>query len=112
MRQAPVWALESRPTPYVEPANPVSRRTPRLPPYRTCCGHAKIDANGAGAALGVFTALVVARPLQVTLMPWIAAVEKKYPPVFYAMFFVVSYEFMSVFIEARFVGTAIKNLLL
>src|ERR1700726_726804 len=81
MRQAPVWALESRPTPYVEPANPVSRRTPRLPPYRTCCGHAKIDANGAGAALGVFTALVVARPLQVTLMPWIAAVEKKYPPV-------------------------------
>jgi hypothetical protein len=45
-------------------------------------------------------------------MPWIAAVEKKYPPVFYAMFFVVSYEFMSVFIEARFVGTAIKNLLL
>ena len=45
-------------------------------------------------------------------MPWIAAVEKKYPPVFYAMFFVVSHEFMSVFIEARFVGTAIKNLLL
>jgi membrane-associated phospholipid phosphatase len=66
----------------------------------------------AGAALGVFTALVVARPLQVTLMPWIAAVEKKYPPAFYAMFFVVSYEFMTLFIEARRVGTAIKNLLL
>jgi len=66
----------------------------------------------AGAALGVFTALVVARPLQVALMPWIAAVEKKYAPVFYAMFFVVSYEFMTLFIEARRVGTAIKNLLL
>jgi undecaprenyl-diphosphatase len=66
----------------------------------------------AGAALGVFTALVIARPLQVTFMPWIAAVEKRYPPVFYAMFFIVSYELMSAFIEARLVGTAIKNLLL
>ena len=61
----------------------------------------------AGAALGVFTALVVARPLQVTLMPWIAAVEKRYPPVFYAMFFVLSYEFVSMFDEARHVGTAL-----
>jgi membrane-associated phospholipid phosphatase len=66
----------------------------------------------AGAALGVFTALVIARPLQVTFMPWIAAVEKRYPPVFYATFFIVSYELMSAFIEARLVGTAIKNLLL
>jgi membrane-associated phospholipid phosphatase len=66
----------------------------------------------AGAALGVFTAFVVARPLQVSLLPWIAAVEKKYPPVFYAMFFVVSYEFMTMFSEARRVGNAIRNLLL
>jgi membrane-associated phospholipid phosphatase len=66
----------------------------------------------AGAALGVFTALVVARPLQIWLMPWIADVERKYTAVFYSMFFVLSYEFMTMFDEAREVGNAIRRLVL
>jgi membrane-associated phospholipid phosphatase len=66
----------------------------------------------AGAALGVVTALVVARPLQARLMPWIAEVERIDTAVFYAMFFVLSYEFMTMFGEVRRVGNAIKHLLL
>jgi membrane-associated phospholipid phosphatase len=65
----------------------------------------------AGAALGVFTALIVARPLEAALMPWIADVEKRYTAVFYAMFFVLSYEYMTMFSELRSVGNAIKHLL-
>jgi undecaprenyl-diphosphatase len=65
----------------------------------------------AGAVLGVVTAVVVARPLQVRCMLWIADVEKRDPAVFYATFFVLSYEFMTMFEEARRVGNAIKHLL-
>jgi membrane-associated phospholipid phosphatase len=66
----------------------------------------------AGAAVGVLTALVVARPLGVWLMPSIADVERRYTAVFYAGFFVLSYEFVTMFDEARRVGNAVKHLLL
>jgi hypothetical protein len=44
-------------------------------------------------------------------MPWIADVERKYTAVFYSMFFVLSYEFMTMFDEAREVGNAILHAL-
>lgn len=64
-----------------------------------------------GAAIGVLVALVVARPMQSSLMPWIMALEKRYTAAFYVAFFILSYEFMTMFIELRRVGQALKHLL-
>ena len=73
--------------------------------------HYATDIIG-GAAIGVFTALIVARPLQIGLMPWVLDMEKKYTAAFYATFFVLSFETVTMFGEARRVGSAIKHFLL
>lgn len=40
-----------------------------------------------GAAIGILSALVVARPIEAKLAPWIWAAEKRSPGLFYACFF-------------------------
>src|SRR6185312_628262 len=64
-----------------------------------------------GAVIGIFAAFFIARPIQSKLIPWVVVAEKKYAAIFYAIFFVLSYEFMTMFIELRRVSHALKQLL-
>jgi undecaprenyl-diphosphatase len=72
--------------------------------------HYATDILG-GAAIGVFVGLVIVRPIQVRLMPWMVVMEERYTPVFYAMFFVISCQFITMFGDARRVGRALRHLL-
>lgn len=72
--------------------------------------HYATDILG-GAAIGVFVGLVIVRPIQVRLMPWMVAMEERYTPAFYAMFFVISCQFITMFGDARRVGRALRHLL-
>ena len=56
--------------------------------------HYATDIVG-GAMVGIFTAFLVARPLQKALMPSALMAEELYPGLFFACFFVVSYEFVT-----------------
>jgi hypothetical protein len=64
----------------------------------------------AGAAIGIFVARVVARPIAAKLAPWVWAAEKRHQAFFYAGFFVLSYQFTTMFHEVRRAGLALHNL--
>ena len=64
----------------------------------------------AGAAIGIFVAVVVARPIAAKLGPWVWAAEKRHQAFFYAAFFVLSYQFTTMFDDVRRAGRALHNL--
>jgi len=65
----------------------------------------------AGATIGVAVALLFARPVSTKVMPWVRLAEEKYRALFYASFFVISYQFCTMFDDIRHVGSALKKFL-
>jgi hypothetical protein len=55
----------------------------------------------AGAAIGIFVVPIIARPIATKLMPLVWAAEAKKKAVFYAAFFLLSYQFGAMFDDVR-----------
>jgi hypothetical protein len=64
----------------------------------------------AGAAIGIFVPPIIARPIATKLMPLVWAAEAKKKAVFYATFFLLSYQFGTMFDDVRPVGNALKKM--
>jgi undecaprenyl-diphosphatase len=66
----------------------------------------------AGAAIGILALLLAARPIANKIMPWIWAMEERHKAIFYAVFFVVSYQFCTMFDDVRsFGGGLLKEII-
>ncbi len=65
----------------------------------------------AGALIGIFAALFVAPWLADKLGPWIWAAEKRKKGLFYAGFFVLSFEVLTMFNDVRIAASAFKKLI-
>jgi membrane-associated phospholipid phosphatase len=63
----------------------------------------------AGAAIGVAVTLLLARPISTKVMPWVRLAEERYKALFYASFFVISYQFCTMFDDIRHIGSALKK---
>ena len=70
--------------------------------------HYASDVIG-GALVGIFVGLLIAPPIGATLSPYVLAVEKKSPALFYAAFFAVSFEFATMFNDIRHVASEIHK---
>jgi len=63
-----------------------------------------------GAIIGILVALLIARPIGAKLLPYVLAAEKKNAALFYAGFFVLSFEFATMFNDVRHTVSEVHKL--
>jgi membrane-associated phospholipid phosphatase len=73
--------------------------------------HYASDIMG-GAAIGVLMIIAITHllPTKSRLMPWIVAAEERYQALFYASFFILSYQLVTMFEDVRLVGRGLHKL--
>ncbi len=72
--------------------------------------HYASDVIG-GAIIGVLAALLAAPWVAAKLAPWVWAAEKRSKGLFYAGFFILSFEVATMFDDVRLAGSALKKLM-